>query len=235
MKVFTSITLLCALLIVSLASVAQKPGNRLLSPVNHTLILIDHQPQMAFATKSISTQELLNNLSLISEAAKTFAVPVVLTTVASKTFSGPMLPQITSVFPNEPIIDRTTMNTWEDLNAHKAIVDKGKKKLVFSGLWTEVCIVMPVLSAIEEGYDVYFIADACGGVSKDAHDIAVQRMVQAGAQPITSMQYMLELQRDWARKATYGPVGQISQKYGGTYGIGLFYKGAMTGTTGEGH
>jgi len=189
--------------------------------------MIDHQPQMAFATQSHPIELIRNNVALISKAAKTFNVSVVITSVAAKSFSGPIFTEITDVFPNEKIIDRTTMNTWEDANAYKAITGKGKKKIVFAGLWTEVCIVGPVLSAIAEGYDVYFISDACGGVSREAHDMAVMRMIQAGAQPMTSLQYMLELQRDWARQATYNPVNDIAKEHGGGYGLGIKYAKEM--------
>lgn len=119
------------------------------------------------------------------------------------------------------------MNTWEDATAYKAITGKNKKKLVFAGLWTSVCIVGPVLSSISEGYDVYVITDACGDVSPEAHNQAVARMIQAGAHPMTSVQYILELQRDWARKETYLPVNDLMAKYGGAYGTGIQYARSM--------
>lgn len=206
---------------------AQKPSLKLLDPNNHALVLIDHQPQMAFATQSHPIEIIRNNAAMISKAAKTFNVATVITSVAAKSFSGPIFSEITAVFPNEKIIDRTTMNTWEDAAAYKAITGKNKKKIVFAGLWTEVCIVGPVLSALADGYEVYFIADACGGVSKEAHDMAVQRMIQAGAQPMTSLQYLLELQRDWARPATYDAVNDIAKEHGGGYGLGLKYAKEM--------
>ncbi len=206
---------------------AQKPSSKLLDATNHVLVLIDHQPQMAFATQSHPIEIIRNNVALISKAAKTFNTATVITSVAAKSFSGPIFSEITEVFPNEKIIDRTTMNTWEDVNAYKAITGKNKKKIVYAGLWTEVCIVGPVLSALADGYEVYFIADACGGVSKEAHDMAVQRMIQAGAQPMTSLQYMLELQRDWARPATYDAVNNIAKQHGGGYGLGLKYAKEM--------
>ncbi|MDX2133639.1 MAG: hydrolase [Saprospiraceae bacterium] len=206
---------------------AQKPSPKLLDANNHTLVLIDHQPQMAFATQSHPIEIIRNNAAMISKAAKTFRVATVITSVAAKSFSGPVFSEITTVFPNEKIIDRTTMNTWEDEAAYKAITGKNKKKIVFAGLWTEVCIVGPVLSALADGYEVYFIADACGGVSKEAHDMAVQRMIQAGAQPMTSLQYLLELQRDWARAATYDAVNDIAKEHGGGYGLGIKYAKEM--------
>ncbi|MDR2228344.1 MAG: hydrolase [Flavobacteriaceae bacterium] len=208
--------------LMSLTATAQKPSPALLNSTNHTLVLIDHESQMAFATKNITTEELRNNVALTAGGSKIFNVPTVVTTVAEKSFSGPVFPEV-SEFYKEPYIDRTTMNTWEDLNAYKAITGKGKKKLVFAGLWTSVCIVGPALSAINEGYDVYVITDASGDISKEAHDQAVTRMVQAGAHPITATQYVLELQRDWARQDTYKAVTDLVKKYGGAYGLGMQY------------
>lgn len=220
----TVFTVIAAALYFAVTGNAQSPGPTLLDPFNHTLVMIDHQSQMAFATKSITAEELRNNTGLVSGAARIFNIPTVVTTVARNTFSGPVFPEITEFFPNQKeYIDRTTMNTWEDVNAHKAIVAKGKKKIVFCGLWTEVCIVGPALSAIAEGYEVYIITDACGGVSTEAHEMAVQRMLQAGARPMTSLQYLLELQRDWARSETYTAVNELAKRFGGAYGLGIQY------------
>ncbi|TXJ00792.1 MAG: hydrolase [Chryseobacterium cucumeris] len=215
--------------LLSLTASAQNPGKSLLNPTNHAVVLIDHEGQMAFATKSISMEELRNNVALVAGGSKIFNVPTVVTTVAEKSFSGPVFPEISEVYPQATsgYVDRTTMNTWEDVNAHKAITGKNKKKLVFAGLWTSVCIVGPVLSAIDEGYDVYVITDASGDISKEAHDQSITRMVQAGAHPITSVQYVLELQRDWARKETYKPVNDLMKKHGGAYGIGIQYAQEM--------
>lgn len=215
--------------ITSIMTFAQKPSPELLNPTNHSLLLIDHEGQMAFATHSISTTELRNNTALVAGASKIFKVPTVVTTVAERSFSGPVFPEIQEFYPEATsgYVDRTTMNTWEDVNAHKAITGKGKKRIVMAGLWTSVCIVGPALSAISEGYDVYVITDASGDVSKEAHDQAVKRMVQAGAKPITSLQYLLELQRDWSRQETYKPVNDLVVKYGGAYGIGVQYAREM--------
>lgn len=219
-----SVALLAA---VTTPAFAGKPASSLLTPDNHTVILIDHQPQMAFATASHSVVDVRNNVTGLAKAAAAFNVPTILTTVAEKSFSGPIFPEVQAVFPNQVPIDRTTMNTWED----KRVTDKVKKlknkKIVIAALWTEVCGVMPTLSAIEEGYDVYFVTDASGGVSKEAHDMAVQRMIQAGAKPITWLQYMLELQRDWARTGTYVPVTDIAKEHGGGYGLGIIYATEM--------
>ena len=212
----------------ALTGFAQKPSPNLLNPTNHTLVLIDHEGQMAFATKSIDAIELRNNVGLIAGTSKIFKVPTVVTTVAEKSFSGPVFPEILEAFPNTAqYIDRTTMNTWEDVNAHKAITGKNKKKLVFAGLWTSVCIVGPALSALTDGYEVYVVTDASGDVSKEAHDQAVTRMVQAGAKPITSLQYLLELQRAWALGVTYQAVTDLAVKYGGAYGVGIQYAREM--------
>jgi|SRR5690554_943482 len=207
---------------------AQKPSPELLNPTNHTLVMIDHEGQMAFATKSIAMDELRGNVALVVGASKIFTIPTVITTVAEESFAGPVFPEILEAYPDKSTyIDRTTMNTWEDVNAYKAITGKGKKKLVMGGLWTSVCIVGPALSAISEGYEVYVITDASGDISKEAHDQSMTRMVQAGVKPITSLQYLLELQRDWARQETYKPVNDLVVKYGGAYGIGVQYAREM--------
>jgi nicotinamidase-related amidase len=199
----------------------------LLSPSNHALLMIDFQPQMAFATRSIDAVVLRNNAALLSRSAAGFNVPTILTTVAEKTFSGPMFSEVTAPFPGQELIDRTTMNTWEDPNVISVINTIGRERLVFAGLWTSVCIVGPVLSALEQGFQAYVIADACGDVSDEAHDRAMDRMAQAGARPMTSLQYLLELQRDWARGETYDLTTGIARDHGGGYGLGLVYAGAM--------
>jgi nicotinamidase-related amidase len=202
-----------------------KPSANLLSPDNHALVLIDFEGQMAFATHNIPLSELRTNVAIVAGASKIFNVDTVVTTVAEESFSGPVFPELEEFYPiaTSGYIDRTSMNTWEDEAAYKAITGKNKKKLVLAGLWTGVCIVGPALSAIEEGYEVYVITDACGDVSSEAHERSVQRMIQAGAMPITSIQYLLELQRDWAREGTYVPVTNLMKKYGGSYGLGIHY------------
>lgn len=206
---------------------AAAPSEKLLTPKNHTLILIDHQPQMAFATRSIDIAELRNNVTGLAKAANVFKVPTIFTTVAAKSFSGPIFPELQAVLPDQKPIDRTTMNTWEDQRVVDQVKKLGRKKVVMAALWTEVCLVEPVLSAIDDGYDVYIVTDASGGVSKEAHDMAVLRMVQAGAHPITWLQYMLELQRDWARGETYAPVMKIATEHAGGYGLGIVYATEM--------
>jgi nicotinamidase-related amidase len=202
-------------------------GSTLLTPKDHALVLVDFQSQMAFATKSIDTVALRNNAGMIASAAAGFKVPTVLTTAAEKTFAGPMFEEVTAPFPGQNLIDRTTMNLWEDPKVIDVINRIGKDRLVFAGLWTSVCIVDPVLSAIEQGYEAYVIADACGDMSGEAHERAMQRMIQAGARPMTSVQYLLELQRDWARTETYELTTGIAKTYGGAYGLGIIYAHTM--------
>jgi nicotinamidase-related amidase len=191
--------------------------------------MIDFQSQMAFATKSIDAVLLRTNAGLIARAAAGFKVPTVLTTVAEKSFSGPMFSEVTEPFPGQKLIDRTSMNTWEDANVVKELNKIGKDRLVFAGLWTSVCIVGPTLSALDQGYDVYIVTDACGDVSTEAHERAVERMVQAGVRPMTSLQYLLELQRDWARAETYDFTTGLAKTHGGAYGLGVIYAKTMFG------
>jgi len=206
------------------------PGSELISPKDHTLIMIDFQSQMSFATKSIDAVLLRNNAALVAHAAAGFSVSTILTTVAEKTFSGPMFDEITAAFPGQPLLDRTSMNTWRTPPSSARFNAIGKKRLVLCGLWTSVCIVGPSLSALDQGFEVYVIADACGDVSDEAHERAMQRMIQAGVRPMTSLQYLLELQRDWARGDTYELTTGIAKKFGGAYGLGVIYAKTMLGT-----
>ncbi|MBC2860034.1 hydrolase [Stappia sp. 28M-7] len=210
------------------------PGDLLLSPTDHMLVMIDFQSQMSFATKSIDATLLRNNAALVANAAAGFKVPTILTTVAEKSFSGPMFSEITDAFPGQALLDRTSMNTWEDAAVIDEVNRIGKPRIVLSGLWTSVCIVGPALSALSQGFEVYVIADACGDISDEAHERAMERMVQAGARPMTSLQYILELQRDWARTETYDMTTGIAKRFGGAYGLGIIYAKSMFGAS-EGH
>ncbi|MFY0736115.1 hydrolase [Aurantimonas sp. NFXS3] len=209
-------------------------GSLLISPTDHALVLIDFQSQMSFATKSIDAVMLRNNAALISRAAAGFNVPTILTTVAEKSFSGPMFEEITSAFPGQSLLDRTSMNTWEDAAVIDEVNRIGKTRIVFAGLWTSVCIVGPTLSALDQGFETYVIADACGDVSDEAHERAMERMIQAGVRPMTALQYLLELQRDWARGETYDMTTGIARQFGGAYGLGVTYAKTMFGAS-EGH
>ena len=204
-------------------------SKELLNPTNHVLLMIDHESQMAFAVESQPIEELRNNSGLVAASAKLFDVATIITTVAEKSFSGPVFPEILEHFPNtEEFIDRTTMNTWEDVRVVEAVNAFEKPKLVIAGLWTEVCVLTAALSALEDGYDVYVITDASGGISQEAHDMSIARMIQAGIKPVTSLQYLLEIYRDWARSDQYLEVNAIAKKYGGAYGLGIDYIKTMT-------
>lgn len=222
------VLLACSLLL-SVSLFAQRPSPALLTPTNHTLVLIDNESQMAFAVANIPIYALRNNTAMVAGASKLFNVPTVVTTVAEKSFSGPVFPEVEEFYPRavSGYIDRTTMNAWEDVNTYKAITSKGKKRVVLAGLWTSVCIVGPALSAMSDGYEVIVITDSCGDVSDEAHERAIQRMIQAGVIPMTSVQYVLELQRDWARSETYKGVTDLMKRFGGGYGLGIQYAHEM--------
>ena len=210
-------------------------GNRadrkldLLDPKDSVLILIDHQSQMLFGVQSHDRTLIINNVVGLAKAAKAFKVPVVLTTVARDTFSGPLFPELVAELPDVPQIDRTTMNSWEDRNFVAAVEKTGRKKLVIAALWTEVCLAFPALDAMRAGYEVYAVADASGGVSLEAHQLAMQRIVNAGAIPVTWQQVMYEWQRDWARVETGDLVRDIVRKHTGAFGQGVIYAKHMFG------
>ncbi|GGI54907.1 hydrolase [Oxalicibacterium solurbis] len=206
-----------------------KPASSLLSPNDHALVLIDHQSQMAFNTKSIDVTNLRANTGILAHAARGFKVPTIISTISKDTFAGPLFDEITEAFPDAEVTDRTTSNAWEDENFIKRINAVGKNRLVMAGLWTSVCCNGPVVSALEQGFEVYVVTDACGDCTLEAHERAVERMIQAGARPITSLTYLLELQRDWARTETYDVTTGISMKFGGAFGIGIQYVKTMFG------
>lgn len=195
----------------------------LLSPTNCVLTLIDHEPQMFFGVQSTDRQTIINNVVGLAKAAKIFKVPTILTTVAAKSFSGPLIPQLQAVFPDQKPIDRSTMNSWEDKNFVAAVEKTKRKKIVMAALWTEVCLAFPALSALKAGYEVYAVIDASGASSDEAHQMAIQRMTQAGVIPVTWLQVLCELQRDWARKETYADVMELIKEHAGAYGAGVFY------------
>jgi len=199
----------------------------LLTPENSTVIFIDHQPQMTFGVTNIDRQTLINNTVGLAKAAKVFNVPTILTTVETQSFSGYMWPQLLEVFPDQTPIERTSMNSWEDTKFLAEVERIGRKKLVIAALWTEVCLVFPAIQAIEAGYEIYFVVDASGGTSQVAHDMAVQRLIQAGAVPVTWQQVLLEYQRDWAHKETYDAVIEIVKEHSGAYGVGVEYAYTM--------
>ncbi|MGN7972918.1 hydrolase [Serratia sp. 22264] len=199
-----------------------------LTPANCQMIFIDHQPQMAFGVQSIDRQVLKNNTVALAKAAKVFNIPTLITTVETESFSGNTYPELLDVFPGKDILERTSMNSWDDQKVRDALAANGKKKVVVAGLWTEVCNNSFALCAMLEGnYEIYMVADASGGTSKEAHDYAMQRMIQAGVIPVTWQQVMLEWQRDWAHKETYNAVMDIVKEHSGAYGMGVDYAYTM--------
>jgi len=199
----------------------------LLTPDNCVVAIIDLQPQMLFGVANFDRQTIINNNIVLSKAARVFDIPVVLSTVETKSFSGNMWPQIQAIFPNQKPVERTTMNSWDDKNFVAAIEKTGRKKIVLSGLWTETCVALPTIQAIHDGYEVYVVEDCCGDVNQLSHDNAMKRVVQAGAKPVTALSVMLEWQRDWAEKDTYDAVMDIVKAHLGAYGVGVEYAYTM--------
>ncbi|WP_404940002.1 hydrolase [Pseudomonas atacamensis] len=203
----------------------------ILTPQNSQVIFIDHQPQMAFGVQPIDRQVLKNNVVGLAKAAKAFGIPTTITTVETEGFSGNTYPELLAVYPQNKILERTSMNSWDDQNVRDALAESaiaGRKKIVVSGLWTEVCNTTFALSCLRDtDYEIYMVADASGGTSVDAHNYAMDRMIQAGIVPVTWQQVLLEWQRDWARKETYEAVMGIVQEHSGAYGMGVDYAYTM--------
>ena len=202
-------------------------GKGLLTPDNCVLALVDHQPQMLFGVGNFDREDIINKTVAIAEASRIFHVPTVLSTVETKSISGYMWPQLKAIFPHQEPIDRTTMNAWDDTKFVSAIEKTARKKIVLAGLWTEACVTYPTIQAIHDGYEVYVVADASGDVSELAHDMAIQRCIQAGAKPVTALQVILEWQRDWAHTATYAAVIDVVKNHFGAYGVGIEYANTM--------
>src|SRR5260221_14588773 len=199
----------------------------LLTPDNCVVTQIDLQPQMLFGVGNFDRQSIINNNVALSKATRVFGVPVVLSTVETKSFSGNTWPQVLAALGNPTPIERTSMNSWDDTNFVAAVQKSGRKKIVLSGLWTETCVALPTVQAIHDGYEVYVAEDCCGDVTQLSHDNAMKRMVQAGAKPVTALSVMLEWQRDWAHKDTYDAVMDIVKTHCGAYGIGVEYAYTM--------
>jgi nicotinamidase-related amidase len=195
----------------------------LLTQDNCVLALIDYQPQMLFGVANFDRQTIINNVVGLAKGARAFKVPVVLSAVETKSFSGYTYPQLLAALGSPEPVERTNMNAWEDPSFVRAVEATGRKKLVLAGLWTEVCVAFPAIQAIQAGYEVYVVADICGDVSQIAHDMAMQRVIQAGAVPVTWIQVVLEWQRDWARRDTYDAVMDILKEHAGAYGVGVEY------------
>jgi nicotinamidase-related amidase len=199
----------------------------LLTPDNSVVTMIDLQPQMLFGVANFDRQAIINNNLLLAKAARVFDVPMVLSTVETRSFSGNFWPQVQAVFPDQAPVERTSMNSWDDKNFVAAIEKTGRKKIVVTGLWTETCVALPTIQAIHDGYEVYVVEDCCGDVSQLAHDNAMKRMIQAGAKPVTALSVMLEWQRDWAERDSYDAVMDIVKTHCGAYGVGVEYAYTM--------
>ena len=190
----------------------------MLTPENCAIALIDYQPAMYQGIQSHDRLVVFNNAQVLAKTAKLFKVPTVLSTVAQNSFSGLFMPEVTDLFPKHEVIDRTSLNSWLDPAFRKAVAATGRKKFVLAGLWTEGCVMFPTLDMLKEGYEIYIPADACGDLSPEAHNRSMERAVQAGAVPITTFQYLFELQQDWARTETYEGVMEILRAHS-PYGI----------------
>ena len=203
--------------------------NSLLRPEDSVLVLIDHQPYQLANLNSHEPQMVINNTAGLAKAAKAFNVPTILTTVVAGR-GGLLFPQITEVFPGQEIIDRTFINTWEDPKVVDVVKATGRKQLIIAGLWTEVCVAMPVIQALGEGWDVTVVTDACGGVSVEAHQVAIQRMIAAGSNVITWMALAAEWQRDWARLDTAVALTGVLTQHGGGSGIAYLWEQQLLNT-----
>jgi nicotinamidase-related amidase len=200
---------------------------KLYTPQDSAIVFIDHQPQMTFGVASIDRATLMNNVTLMAKVAKEFKVPAVLTAVETESFSGYVWPQLLDVFPGQPVIERSSMNSWDDAGFRKAVEATGRKNILLTGLWTEVCVTWPALSMLEAGYTIYVVEDCCGATSPAAQDAALSRMVQAGAIRLTTVAALLEWQRDWARREHYDALMSLLKPLAGAYGTGIEYAYTM--------
>ncbi|MEM6623213.1 MAG: hydrolase [Pseudomonadota bacterium] len=192
--------------------------HQMLTPETCALVLIDYQPAMYQGVQSHDRLDVMHNVQALARAARVFDLPTVLTTVAKDSFSGPFMPEVTDMFPDLEVVDRTSINSWLDAGFRDAIKATGRKKIVLAGLWTSACVTFPTLDMLAEGYEIYVPTDACGDTSAEAHERAVDRLVQAGAVPVTAFQTVFELQQDWARGETYEGVMDILHNHS-PYGI----------------
>jgi len=201
--------------------------HKLYTPQDSAIVFIDHQPQMTFGVANIDRATLINNVTLLARVAKEFNVPAVLTAVETESFSGYIWPQLLDVFPGQQVIERTSMNSWDDPGFRAAVEATGRKNIVMTGLWTEVCVTWPTIEMLEEGYNIYVVEDCCGATSPAAQEAALSRMVQAGAVRTTTVAALLEWQRDWKNKEHYNALMAILKQHGGAYGSGVEYAYTM--------
>ncbi len=195
----------------------------LLQPTECALLMVDYQAGLAFGVESASRQVVLHNAVALARTVGVFGIPVVVSTSASKVYSGPLIPSLQQVLPGIKSIERRSMNAWEDDTVRSAVLATGRKRILISGLLTEACVSFPVLSALEGGLEIYVVADACGGLTPEGHQYALRRMESAGAHLTSWLQVLLEFQRDWTRHETYDGARAIVESNGGGYGIGLAY------------
>ncbi|AXF19043.1 hydrolase [Paraburkholderia caledonica] len=203
--------------------------NSLLRPEDSVLVLIDHQPYQLANLNSHDPQAVVNASTALAKSAKLFGVPTILTSVVAAR-GGLLFPQITDVFPDQEVIDRTLINTWEDKKVVDAVKATGRKQLIIAGLWTEICVAMPVIQALGEGWDTTVITDASGGTSVEAHQVAIQRMIAAGANMMTWLALAAEWQRDWARTETAGAMTEVLSQHAAGSGIAYFWEQQLLNT-----
>jgi nicotinamidase-related amidase len=200
---------------------------KLYTPFDTALVMIDFQPQMLFGASNMDRATLLNNAQVLAKCAKEFNVPTVLTSVETESFSGYTLPQVLDVFPGQEVVERTSMNSWDDAGFRKAIEATGRKRIMLTGLWTEVCITWPTLEMLAAGYEIFVVEDCCGAITAAGHEAALSRMVQAGATRVSAIPALLEWQRDWANREHYDALMRILRQHAGAYGAGIEYAYTM--------
>jgi len=203
------------------------PYQKLYTPEDTAVVFIDHQPQMTFGVTSYDHAKLINNVTLLAKVAKEFDVPTILTAVETESFSGYIWPQLLDIFPGQQVIERTSMNSWDDAGFRAAIEATGRKNILMTGLWTEVCVTWPTLEMLAEGYNIYVVEDCCGATSIAAEQASLSRMVQAGAVRVTTIPALLEWQRDWANREHYDNLMKLITPQGGVYGVGVEYAYTM--------
>jgi len=201
--------------------------HELFTPENAAVVFIDFQPQMTFGVANIDRATLINNVVLLAKVAKEYRVPTVLTSVETESFSGYTWPQLLDVFPGQSVVERTSMNSWDDAGFREAIEATGRKNILMTGLWTEVCVTWPTIEMIGAGYNIYVVDDCCGATSTAAQEAALSRMEQAGATRLTTIGALLEFQRDWKNREHYDALMALLKQHAGAYGSGVEYAYTM--------
>jgi nicotinamidase-related amidase len=191
------------------------------------MLLVDFQAGLGFGVESIPRQLVVNNAVGLARTAVAFKVPVIASTSASRVYSGPLLPALQEALPAVKPIERRSMNVWEDDTARNAVVATNRRRLIVAGFLTEACVSFPALSALKDGFEVFVVGDACGGLTPQSHELALRRLEQAGARLTSWIQILLEFQRDWTRHETYEAARAVVVANGGGYGMGLAYAREM--------